>query len=79
MTLVEIQGDLFTSNAEVLVNGVNCRGLAGAGIALAFRSKYPGAYDKYNDDDRVPPATPLFYSHKSRFASMVLVLMVNHL
>jgi O-acetyl-ADP-ribose deacetylase (regulator of RNase III) len=34
-------GDLFTSGCEALVNTVNCIGIMGAGLAAAFRKKFP--------------------------------------
>jgi O-acetyl-ADP-ribose deacetylase (regulator of RNase III) len=43
----EIQGDLFTSDAPAIGHGVNCRGVMGAGIAVAFREKYPAMYRHY--------------------------------
>lgn len=47
MTFVSRQGDLFTSEADAIGHGVNCRGLMGAGIALQFRSRYPDMYYEY--------------------------------
>lgn len=40
-------GDLLTSKAQTLVNTVNCVGVMGKGIALAFKRKYPRMYDDY--------------------------------
>lgn len=34
-------GDIFESDAEALVNAVNCVGVMGRGIALQFKNKYP--------------------------------------
>jgi hypothetical protein len=34
-------GDIFTSSAQVIVNPVNCRGVMGAGLARAFKQRYP--------------------------------------
>jgi len=41
------EGDLLASGAEALVNPVNCVGVAGKGLALAFRQRWPGAYEEY--------------------------------
>lgn len=41
------KGDLFTSGADALVNTVNCEGIMGGGIALAFKVKYPEYYKEY--------------------------------
>lgn len=41
------EGDLLASGAEALVNPVNCVGVAGKGLALAFRQRWPGAFEEY--------------------------------
>lgn len=38
---------LFSTNADALVNPVNCVGVMGAGLALAFREHYPQASRAY--------------------------------
>ncbi len=43
----EICGDIFTSNAEAIVNTVNCAGAMGRGIALEFKKRYPDLYAAY--------------------------------
>lgn len=40
-------GDLFTSQAQTLVNPVNCVGVMGKGLALAFRRRFPAMYVDY--------------------------------
>jgi O-acetyl-ADP-ribose deacetylase (regulator of RNase III) len=40
-------GDIFRSNAQTLVNTVNCVGVMGKGIALGFKRRYPEMYDDY--------------------------------
>jgi O-acetyl-ADP-ribose deacetylase (regulator of RNase III) len=35
------EGDIFDSNAEILVNPVNCVGVSGAGLALLFKVRFP--------------------------------------
>lgn len=40
-------GDLFSSNAEALVNAVNCEGYMGKGIAYQFKQKYPHNFEEY--------------------------------
>lgn len=41
------RGDIFTTSAEVLVVPVNCVGVAGKGLALAFRERYPVWFQLY--------------------------------
>jgi O-acetyl-ADP-ribose deacetylase (regulator of RNase III) len=47
--IVYKQGDLFNSNAQTIVNTVNCVGVMGKGIALTLKKKYPDMFKKYKD------------------------------
>jgi O-acetyl-ADP-ribose deacetylase (regulator of RNase III) len=40
-------GSIFTSTAQTLVVPVNCKGVAGRGLALQFRVRYPNWYRAY--------------------------------
>ena len=40
-------GDLLQSEAECLVNGVNCEGFMGKGIAFQFKKMFPTNYQSY--------------------------------
>lgn len=40
-------GDVFESEAQTLVNTVNCVGIMGKGIALEFKARFPDMYDDY--------------------------------
>lgn len=42
-----VNGDMFTSGAEALVNPVNCVGVMGAGLALHFKLRFPENFDNY--------------------------------
>lgn len=42
-----VQGDMFESDAQTLVNTVNCVGVMGKGIALEFKRRFPEMYDDY--------------------------------
>lgn len=42
-----VQGDIFQSQCEAIVNPVNCVGVMGAGLALAFKDRFPANYDQY--------------------------------
>ena len=46
----DCQGDLFESGAEALVNPVNCVGVAGRGLALEFKKRWPEVYECYRQD-----------------------------
>ena len=41
-------GNLFDSTAQLWVNPVNCKGVMGAGIALAFKKRFPEMFLQYN-------------------------------
>ena len=41
------QGDLLNSDAEAIVNTVNCVGIMGQGIALQFKQMYPANFKAY--------------------------------
>src|SRR6266516_3463365 len=48
MGLVKVMsGDLLASKAQTLVNTVNCVGIMGKGIALAFKRRYPEMFKDY--------------------------------
>ena len=40
-------GDIFESQAQTLVNTVNCVGVMGKGIALEFKKRFPDMYEDY--------------------------------
>jgi len=42
-----VQGNLFDSDAEALVNTVNTTGVMGKGIALEFKKRFPNNYEFY--------------------------------
>lgn len=39
--------DIFKSDAQTLVNTVNCKGVMGKGLALQFKKKYPEMFNEY--------------------------------
>jgi O-acetyl-ADP-ribose deacetylase (regulator of RNase III) len=42
-----LEGNIFTSRLQTIVNTVNCVGVMGAGIAFECRRRYPDMYTKY--------------------------------
>lgn len=55
-----VQGDMFDFPADIRVNTVNCVGVMGAGVALAFKQRYPEMFRDYErdcKDGRVKPGT----------------------
>jgi O-acetyl-ADP-ribose deacetylase (regulator of RNase III) len=47
MPTTVIEGNIFTSKCQTLVNTVNCVGVMGAGIALECRLRYPEMFQRY--------------------------------
>ena len=45
--VVIIDGNIFTSKMQTIVNTINCVGIMGAGIALECRLRYPEMFRKY--------------------------------
>ncbi len=53
-----VKGDMFEDAYDIRVNTVNCVGVMGAGVALAFKSRYPEmfrAYKKACNEGRIRP------------------------
>lgn len=42
-----VTGDLFDSDAQTLVNAVNCAGVMGKGVALTFKRRFPDMFAEY--------------------------------
>lgn len=42
-----VEGNIFDSPAQVIVNAVNTVGVMGKGIALSFKQRYPEMFQKY--------------------------------
>lgn len=53
-----VKGDLFEIPADIRVNTVNCVGVMGAGVALAFKQRYPDMFKAYQRDCKDGRVTP---------------------
>ena len=42
-----LEGDIFSTPAQTIVNTVNTVGVMGKGIALEFKKRYPNMFEKY--------------------------------
>lgn len=61
-------GDLFGSDAQTLVNTVNCVGIMGKGIALEFKKRFPAMFEDYArrcEQGRVRLGEPYLYEDDS--------------
>ena len=58
IALAEKGENIFDVASDVKVNTVNCRGVMGAGLALAFRQRYPEMFAEYRaicEDKQLEP------------------------
>ena len=63
------RGDLLTADTDALVNPVNCVGVMGRGLALAFRTAYPDNFAFYKaacDKNEVRPGAMLLFDRGTR-------------
>ena len=64
----ELNGDLFDSRADIIGHGVNTHGVMGAGIAVAFKNRYPDMYERYKaicEQNLLVPGEVYFYVPES--------------
>lgn len=74
--MIEKHGDLFDSDAAYIGHGVNCCGVMGAGIAKAFREKYPHNYANYKaacEAGRLLPGGFMVVPERRDDGSLVLI------
>ena len=60
------EGDIFQSSAQVITNTVNCVGVMGKGLALAFKKKYPEMFRDYQErchENQVKPGIPYLWEN----------------
>lgn len=65
-----IDGNIFTTNSDVLVNTVNCEGFMGKGIALEFKLRYSLMFDKYKsfcEEKKFTPGKLWLYKEEKPF------------
>lgn len=57
--IIHKQGDLFTSDADIIGHGTNCIGIMGSGIALQFKQRYPLMHSQYKNLCKYIPVNEL--------------------
>ncbi|WP_295912785.1 macro domain-containing protein [uncultured Xanthomonas sp.] len=65
-------GDMFSTNADAIVNTVNCVGVMGKGVALEFKRRWPENYKVYKkvcDRRELRPGMMLVYDRGDIFGS----------
>ena len=58
MSIVYRPSDIFSIDCAAIVNPVNCVGVMGAGLALAFKRRYPSHFSSYREACRVRALCP---------------------
>lgn len=71
-----VTGDFFDYNADIRINTVNCVGVMGAGVALAFKKRFPEMFKDYAQacsKDEVQPGTPHVWHENGMFQKLTIV------
>lgn len=59
--ITHVKGDIFKSNADVILHQVNCQGAMNSGVARQVREKYPWVFGEYkricDDAKKLPNGT----------------------
>ncbi|ARU28767.1 macro domain-containing protein [Cellvibrio sp. PSBB006] len=66
-----VKGDFFDFDADIRVNTVNCVGVMGAGVALAFKNKYPEMFKEYVrqcKEKEIAPGKPTVWKQEDMFS-----------
>lgn len=70
------EGDIFDTPADIRINTVNCVGVMGAGVALAFKTKYPEMFKEYAKACKageVRPGKPHVWEKRNFYESTTIV------
>lgn len=62
-----VSGDLFEADVDAITNAVNCVGVMGRGIALAFKNRFPEnfiAYKQACDDGSLRPGSVFVFDRR---------------
>ena len=72
-----VDGNFFDYEADIRVNTVNCVGVMGAGVALAFKNKYPTMFKEYVSQCKkgmIKPGQPKVWQEGSMFEKGVTII-----
>ena len=74
-TITETTGDIFTAPPHsILIHACNARGSWGAGVALAFKTRYPAAYKLYHTHCNTPPPGTSISAHQASLPGTCLLI-----
>lgn len=72
-----VRGDFFDFDADIRVNTVNCVGVMGAGVALAFKNKYPEMFKEYVrqcKENEIYPGRPCVWKQEDMFSRGIEII-----
>lgn len=72
-----VEGDFFDYDADVRINTVNCVGVMGAGVALAFKKKYPDMFKEYVRQCKakeIAPGSPTVWKEGDMFSKGIEII-----
>lgn len=72
-----VKGDFFDFDADVRINTVNCVGVMGAGVALAFKKKYPEMFREYArqcKEKEIAPGKPTVWKQGDMFSKGIEII-----
>jgi O-acetyl-ADP-ribose deacetylase (regulator of RNase III) len=72
-----VKGDFFEFDADIRVNTVNCVGVMGAGVALAFKNKYPEMFKEYVQQckaNEIAPGRPSVWKQGDMFSKGIEII-----
>lgn len=72
-----VKGDFFDFDADIRVNTVNCVGVMGAGVALAFKKKYPEMFKEYVrqcKENEIYPGKPSVWKQEDMFSKGIEII-----
>lgn len=73
-----VHGDFFDYEADIRINTVNCVGVMGAGVALAFKKRYQQMYKHYVlecKSGNIHPGKPMVWEEGDIFSSQNLTII----
>ncbi|MDF8317551.1 macro domain-containing protein [Serratia marcescens] len=72
-----VSGDFFDFDADIMINTVNCVGVMGAGVALAFKKRFPEMYEDYVEKcrlDIIRPGFPDVWIQKDMISKQIEII-----
>ncbi|WP_433884663.1 macro domain-containing protein [Pseudomonas vranovensis] len=75
--LTFVDGDFFDFNADIMINTVNCVGVMGAGVALAFKKRYPQmflAYVQQCNSGQLRPGNPTTWTDNNLLSKNIEII-----